>query len=309
MTRLILLCLLFNSSHGLNIYAQTKLKQKKEIKTDWLTYQNPIINANLSDPYILFENGYSYIFTTGKAQDNRYIPIYRSEDLSDLEFVRGAVINGGKVDWNHKYFWAPEVIKIQNKFYLYYTASPEISPANSGNRVGVAVANRVEGPYENIGVVIPNESIGGHPVFDKDGIMYIFYINEWQQSKVFKAGQIYLAKTISPTQVADDPKPLITHHNWQEGAYILQRNNTYFLTYSCRARAVSTYRVRYAKSTAITGPYIEQRDTILKSNSMVKGPGRHSLFKDKNNFDWIVYQGWDTAYKARYHRIERIVIG
>ena len=306
MKQLFALCLLFICTWCLNAYAQPKSAAKKESKIDWVTYQNPIIPAYLADPYIRFENGYYYFFATGQAQDNRYIPIYRSKNLSNWQFVRGAVSNGKKEDWNYKHFWAPEVIRIKNKFYLYYTASPEISPANSGNRVGVAVADKIEGPYKNIGVVIPNGSIDGHPVFDKDGIMYIFYTLEWQNIKGFKAGQIYVDKMISPTTVADDPKPLITHHNWQEGPFILQRDNTYFLTYSCGAWSDSTYHLRYAKSNSITGPYTEQADTIIKSNAMVKGPGHHSIFKDQNNGDWIVYHGWDTAFKARYPRIDLI---
>lgn len=289
-----------------NAVAQVQTTGKKLNKNKWIEYKNPIINAYLADPYIRYENGFYYLFATGIAEDKRYIPIYRSKDLSTWEFVRGAVINGKKEDWNYKHFWAPEVIKIKEKFYLYYTASPDLSPENSGNRVGVAVADNIEGPYESIGVVIPNGSIDGHPVFDKDGTMYMYYTIEWKNSKGFKAGQIYIDKMLSPTRVADDPKPLITHHNWQEGAFLLQRDNAYYLTYSCGAWSDSTYHLRYAKSDLITGPYSEQQDTIIKSNAMVKGPGHHSIFKDQKNGDWIVYHGWDTAFKARYPRIDPI---
>jgi beta-xylosidase len=289
-----------------NADAQIVTTGKKSGKNKWIEYKNPIISAYLADPYIRYENGFYYLFATGVAEDKRYIPVYRSKDLSTWEFVRGAVNNGQKEDWNYKHFWAPEVIKIKEKFYLYFTASPDISPANSGNRVGVAVADNIEGPYQTIGVVIPNGSIDGHPVFDKDSTMYIYYTIEWQNSKGYKAGQIYMDKMLSPTQVADDPKPLITHHNWQEGAFLLQRDNAYYLTYSCGAWSDSTYHLRYARSGLITGPYTEQRDTIIKSNAMVKGPGHHSIFKDQNNGDWIVYHGWDTAYTARYPRIDPI---
>ncbi len=304
MKQLMILFLLINVFFGLKLQAQSKYRQVKESKAAWVTYQNPIIPAYLADPYICFENGFYYFFATGEAKDTRFIPIYRSKDLTNWEFVRGAVENGSKTDWNYKHFWAPEVIKIKNKFYLYYTASPENSPANSGNRVGVAIANKIEGPYQNIGVIIPNGSIDGHPVVDKDGSMYIFYTIEWQNSKGFKAGQIYVDKMISPIQLADNPQPVITHHNWQEGPFILQRNNSYFLTYSCGAWSDSTYHIRYASSNSICGPYIEQPDTILKSNSMVKGPGHHSIFQDKIGRDWIVYHGWDTAHTARYPRID-----
>ena len=296
----IVLFLIFGLSFTAYVGAKSKTKSA--------TYQNPIINCSLADPNINFQNGYYYFFATGGAQDKRFIPIYRSRDLCNWEFVRGAVCNGSKTDWNYKHFWAPEVIKINSKFYLYYTASPEFSPASSGNRVGVAIADSIQGPYKNIGIVVPNASIDGHPVFDKDGSMYIFYTNEWQSARGFYRGTIYMDKMISPTQVADNPKPIITNHNWQEGAFLLQRDNKYFLTYSCGSWKDSTYHLRYALADSITGSYIEQPDTILKSNLMVKGPGHHSIFKDKYRQDWVVYHGWDKSYTARYPRIDKLFV-
>jgi beta-xylosidase len=286
------------------------VKQKENIASDdSLSYTNPIISKYLADPYMKYEDGYYYLFATGEAQDGRFIPIHRSTDLVQWEFVRGAVENGSKTDWNYRHFWAPEVIKINNKYYLYYTATPDISPANSGNRVGLAIADSIQGPYKNYGVIIPNASIDGHPVFDKDSSMYIFYTIEWQNSKGFKAGQIYADKMISPTEVANNPVQIISHHNWQEGPFILQNDSMYYLTYSCGNWTDSTYHIRYAKSEKILGPYTEQPDTILKTNVMVKGPGHHSLFNDKDGKNWIVYHGWDTAHTARYPRIDRIFIG
>ena len=56
----------------------------------------------------------------------------------------------------------------------------------------------------------------------------------------------------------------------------------------------------------MTGPFIEQPDTLLQSNEKVKGPGHHFMFKNKDGKDWIVYHGWDAAFTARYPRIDRI---
>lgn len=273
-----------------------------------LTYRNPIINSYLADPNIRYENGWYYFFATGEAKDGMFIPIYKSKNLANWEFVRGAVKNGRKTDWNYKHFWAPEVIKIKGKFYLYYTASPDESPQNAGNRIGLAIADNIDGPYTNYGVIVPHGAIDPHPVFDKDGSMYIFYTIENLNIKGYKAGQVFVDKMLSPTRVAGKPIPLITHHDWQEGPYIMQLKNTYLLTYSCGNWRDSTYHVSYAISNSITGPYTEQPDTIMKSNSIVKGPGHHSFFKDKFGKDWIVYHGWDTAFTARYPRIDRIYV-
>jgi beta-xylosidase len=281
---------------------------QKDSKNSFLMYKNPIINNNLADPFIRYEEGYYYFFATGQAIDHRFIPIYRSKDLSNWEFVRGAVSKGEKTDWNYKNFWAPEVLKYKGKFYIYFTASPDSTPANTGNRVGVAIADHIEGPYTNLGVLVPNASIDGHPELDKDGSLYIFYTIERENAKGYIAGQIFVDKMISPSQVSNHPKPIITNHIWQEGPFVLYRGGTYFLTYSVGNWGDSTYHIRYSTSNSMMGPYTERPDTILKSNEMVKGPGHHSFFQDQAGRDWIVYHGWDTAYTARYPRIDRIFI-
>lgn len=289
----------------LSIFVSACNTQNTKESTDILEYQNPIIDKYLADPCIMFDNGYYYLFATGGAQDERYIPIYRTSNFVNWEFVRGAVERGAETDWNYKHFWAPEVIKINGKWHLYYTASPKESPRNSGNRVGLAVADNIEGPYVDKGVVIPHASIDGH-VYIENYSMYIYYTIEHLNSDSLKAGQIYMDKLLAPDKVAGKPIQIISHHEWQEGPFLQKRFGKYFLTYSCGEWANDTYHVRYAIADSPEGPFIEKPDTILKSNKMVKGPGHHFMYKDKNDKDWIVYHGWDTAYTARYPRIDRV---
>jgi beta-xylosidase len=271
-----------------------------------LTYTNPIIDKYLADPCLMYDNGYYYLFATGRAEDGRFIPIHRTKDFVNWEFVRGAVERGGKIDWNYNHFWAPEVIKIDGRWHLYYTATPEHSPKNSGNRVGLAVSDSIQGPYEDRGVVIPHGSIDGHVFIDEDGRMYMFYTIEYLNSDGLTAGQIYMDRLIAPDRVAGNPKQIISYHKWQEGPFLQHRFNKYFLTYSSGAWTNATYHVRYAIASSPEGPFTEQPDTILSSNEMVKGPGHHFMYQDKHGKDWIIYHGWDTAFTARYPRIDRI---
>jgi len=288
--------LLFSQIFLLNCFPQTGM------------YTNPLINKGLADPYILYEKGYYYLFATGKANDERFIPIYKSKDLTRWEFVKGAVSQGSKTDWNFKNFWAPEVIKLNNKYYLYYTASPDTAYMNTGNRVGVAISDNIDGPYTSFGVVVPHASIDGHIFVNYDNKMYIFYTIENGNRDGLIAGRIYADDMLSPTKVEGNPNPILTNHSWQEGPFLLYRNKTYYLTYSCGNWRNSTYHLRYATSNFVLGPYTEHPDTLLKSNAMVKGPGHHAIFTDLNKKDWIVYHGWDTAYKARYPRIDRLYV-
>ncbi len=299
----------FIFAFSLFLYSCNSSPEKKASShSDSLTYCNPIISKYLADPYMKYEDGYYYMFATGGSEDGRFIPIHRSIDLVNWEFVRGAVEKGAGTDWNFKHFWAPEVYKIRNKFYLYYTASPRESPMNSGNHVGLAIADSIQGPYRNFGVIVQHSSIDGHIFIDNDSTMYIFYTIEHGNKDGLAAGQIYADKLLSPTQIEGNPVQIISHHPWQEGPFILLSDNKYFLTYSCGNWQDSTYHVRYAIASHPMGPYTEKSDTILRSNPVVKGPGHHSLFIDQTGKDWIVYHGWDTGHTARYPRIDRIFV-
>jgi beta-xylosidase len=283
-------------------------KPSENINVAGISYINPIIDKYLADPNMMYEDGYYYLFATGKASDGRFIPIHRSKDLINWEFFRGAVERGSETDWNYIHFWAPEVIKIRDKYYLYYTASPKISPSNSGNRVGLAIADSLGGPYQDYGIIVQEAAIDGHPVFDEDSTMYMFYTIEHGNKDGLKAGHIYADRMLSPTQVSGNAVQIISHHPWQEGPFILFRDNKYLLTYSCGNWMDSTYHIRYAIANTIMGPYEEQPDTLMKSNELVKGPGHHSFFVDKAGKDWIIYHGWDTAHTGRYSRIDRIFV-
>ena len=274
-----------------------------------LTWKNPIIDKYLADPCIYYENGLYYLLATGKADDGRGIQIYKSADLQEWTFVGGAVEPGAPEDWNWKHFWAPEVIKIDNKYYLYYTASPEDSPNNRNNRVGAAVADNIEGPYKDLGVVIPHGSIDGHPFIDRDGQMYMYYTIEQKNAKGLTAGNIYMEKMTSPTTVDGNPVKIFDQYGWQEGPILQVIGGQYVMTFSQGGWATANYKVRYATAESPYGPFTEGDNVVLQSNDEVKGPGHHFLFKDEAGNDWIAYHGWDKDFTARYPRIDPIVIG
>jgi beta-xylosidase len=273
-----------------------------------MRYRNPVIDRGLADPFIVRANGTYYLFATGRADDGRLIPIYQSDDLANWKFVRGAVARGRKGVWNRKNFWAPEVMKIDGRFYLYYTASTEDTPKNTGNRVGLAVSANPEGPYRNAGVIIPNASLDGSPFRDSDGTLYMYYTIEYGDSAGLRAGRIYVDKMVSPKQALGRPKLIFKAHNWQEGPCVLLRNGRYFLTFSTGDWGRDNYQVRRAVGSSPTGPFKEQRGALLKSSRDVKGPGHHNFFTDRDGNDWLVYHGWDPAFNARYPRIDPLIV-
>ncbi len=282
------------------IFLTSCQNQKKEIKT----LQNPIVDNSLPDPYVTYDNGFYYLFASHRAPDSLYIPIYKSENLNDWTFVNGAVTAGDTADWNYKHFWAPEVIKIADTYYLYYTASRKDSPRNQYNRVGVATSKSITGPYEDHGVVIPHGSIDGHPVIDKDGQMYIYFTTEQLNNRDLPMGQIYVHKMLDPFTVDGDPILIMDNYGWQEGAFIIPKEDKYYMTFSTGRWKDSTYHVNVATSPSLTGPFTVVDESLVVSSDKVKGPGHNSVFTDKNGQLWLAYHGWDVNFTARYSRLD-----
>ncbi len=113
--------------------------------------------------------------------------------------------------WNRRNFWAPEVLAHEGRFYLFYTAMPDGTPGNTGNRVGLAVADRPEGPYTDRGVVVGHASLDGSPFRDADGpspaearatareggTLYLYYTAEFGTADGMTPGRIYVDQLVA----------------------------------------------------------------------------------------------------------------
>ncbi len=287
------------------------------------TYRNPLLAGNCPDPFMLRDGSSWLMFSTGPAADGRFIPIHRSDDLVHWQFVRGAVEPGPRADsWNRRNFWAPEVLQHGGRFWLYYTAMPDGTPRNTGNRVGVAVADRAEGPYEDRGPVLDYPSLDGSPFRDADGSLYLYHTAEFGSvddqpgrpwgicppalDAPLSPGRIYVDRLTAPDKAAGRPRELIGLHPWQEGPVALARGGRYFLFYSTGNWGDASYAVRWSVGQSPLGPFIEQPGALLASSEQAIGPGHHNFFTGPDGGDWIIYHAWDPGHTARMPRMDRL---
>jgi beta-xylosidase len=124
------------------------------------TYSNPIIPRGSSgqkymteapDPSIVRgDDGYLYAVTTGNGGGK----MFRSPDGCSWKVHLERVINrptwGDYNGGDTPNVWAPDLIKIQDKWIYCYSLS------GWGNAIGIgyAVADQVEGPYEDMGKLV-----------------------------------------------------------------------------------------------------------------------------------------------------------
>jgi beta-xylosidase len=117
--------------------------------------------------------------TGGGAKDG--FPAYSSNDLVNWKH-EGQVFKGNTGDsWSLHSFWAPEVYKVNGKYYMFYSAQWKQNPTNEleNFRIGVAVSDKPTGRF----VDLHNKPLfdPGYPIidanvfFNDDGRAYLYY--------------------------------------------------------------------------------------------------------------------------------------
>ncbi|WP_339651401.1 glycoside hydrolase family 43 protein [uncultured Salegentibacter sp.] len=177
-----------------------KNDNNKEDPSQVKTYSNPL-DVEFGDPYILNDgDGKFYMYGTGGGAKDGFAT-YSSNDLVNWEF-EGQVYKGNEEDsWAIGSFWAPEVYKFNNKYYMFFSAQWRKNPSDEleNFKIGVAVADQPTGPFKEVS----DEPLfdPGYPVIDAnvfqddDGKFYLYYsrvaykhpveteISEWAREK------------------------------------------------------------------------------------------------------------------------------
>ena len=257
--------------------------------------QNPIIRDQFSaDPTARVFNGKVYLYPShdiptppGKNLRKNWFcmedyHVFSSENLTDWT-DHGVIVTQTKVPWltNINYdMWAPDCVFKNDKYYFYFPV---------GGRIGVATADKPEGPYSILDK--PVEGIRGIDpcvLIDKDGQAYIF--TAMGRISVAKLKGNMIETDGQPQTIANLPaKGLI------EGPFAFELNGRYYLTYPHVENKIE--RLEYAISDSPLGPY-KQVGVIMDESpsgcwtnhqSIVRYKGQWYLFyHDKDyspNFD------------------------
>lgn len=145
------------------------------------TYSNPI-PVKFGDPYILNDgSGTYYMYGTGGGAKDGFAT-YSSQDLINWKF-EGQVYDTKNEEnaWGIKDFWAPEVYKFEDKYYMFFSAQWDNNPTNELENfmIGVAVADSPTGPFHNLEdkpIFNPGYPIIDANVYqDENGEFYLYY--------------------------------------------------------------------------------------------------------------------------------------
>ena len=267
--------------------------------------QNPIIRDQFTaDPTARVFNNKVYLYPShdikppvGARQDwfcMEDYHVFSSENLTDWT-DHGVIVTQNKVPWvrpDSYSMWAPDCIERNGKYYFYFPSAPK---DGRGFGIGVAIADRPEGPF-----VCEPEPIKGISGIDpcvlqaSDGNAYIFW----------GAGRCAKLKPNMKELADDTPTEKVKFGDREfemkgvnclkdlpnrqaEGPFAFEYNGNYYLTYPYVRE--NTEVLGYAMSKNPMGPY-EYKGLIMPEHENGCWTNHHSIVNYKGQWYLFYHQ-------------------
>lgn len=271
-------------------------------ETEHTTYKNPVIDYSLPDPTIIKANdGYFYVYAT---ENIRNLPIHRSKNLVDWEEVGTAFTDQTRPTFEPKgALWAPDINYIGGQYVLYYSMSVWGGEWTCG--IGVATAEKPEGPFTDRGMMFRSNSIGVQNSIDPfyiedDGKKYLF----WGSFR----GIYGIELSNDGLSIKEGAEKKQVAGTAYEGTYIHKQGGYYYMFASigsCCEGLKSTYTTVVGRSKNLFGPYVDKKgqpmmenhhEILIRANEAFVGTGHNSeIVTDKAGNEWMLYHAVSKA--------------
>ena len=280
-------------------------------------YEVPFLSLGslyIHDPVMIRENDKWYAFGTGYS-------ITRYSSADGQRFTEDGFVFFENPSWHRDFLkpdddslWAPDIIKWNNYYYLYYSVS---TFGSNTSVIGLARNKTLDDTseeynWEDLGPVISSDSscnyncIDPNVIVDENGWPYLSFGSFWSGLKLIR---------LNPeTMLVDDGAELISIAQRDgtgaiEAPFIIYRDGYYYLFASidfCCRGLDSTYKVICGRSESIEGPYLDK-----DGKSLLEGGG--TLLIDASDKyagpgHCFVYQSGDTAVIG-YHAYSKALNG
>jgi len=256
--------------------------------------------GDFPDPFVLADGGGYYAYATNANE--RHVQLLHSTDLRSWRALPDAMPT--LASWVRQpvpHVWAPEVIKLGERYVLYYTAHDRASDRQC---IGAAVSNSPAGPFVDSAdkPLVCQADLGGtidaSPFLD-GGRLYLYFKSDGnccgKPTHIF--GQALRPDGLA---VVGEPVRLLTNGRTWEGKVIeaptmVLREGKYVLLYSANDFGDGTYAAGYASCAGPVGPCEPVGDEpFLKTSKEAKlfGPGHQAVFQAGGQ-DYIAYHAWE----------------
>jgi xylan 1,4-beta-xylosidase len=259
-----------------------------------LSAQQLVLRGDHPDPSVVKIGNHYYASSTTSNWMPSF-PVFQSDDLINWKMI-GHVFNETP-SWADYYFWAPEISYENNKVYIYYAAHKK-----GGNLcVGVASADRPEGPYRDHGPLICQEdgSIDPFAMRDENGKLYLVWKED--ANSIGKPTSIWaMPMNEDRTSLTGEKTELFRNTMPWEGNLVegvsMVRHGGYFYAFYAGAGCCGTgctYAVGVARSKSLLGPWEKYtRNPVLTGDDQWNCPG-HGTSIERNGKYYFLYHAYN----------------
>lgn len=272
-----------------------------------LSTGNPVIDGWYADPEAVVFGDKFWIFPTYSApyDEQTFFDAFSSPDLATWT-KHPRILDAASVSWARRAMWAPAAVEKDGKYYLFFSAN-DIQNDNELGGIGVAVADKPEGPYSDLlgKPLIDRFHNKAQPIDqfvfrDADGEHYIIY-GGWRHCNIARLAPDF--KSLTPFPDGTTFKE-ITPKGYVEGPFMFIKDGKYYFMWSEGGWTGPDYSVAYAIGDSPLGPF-ERIGKILKQDPEVAtGAGHHSVVRSPHADEYfIVYHRRPLGETDRNHRV------
>lgn len=270
------------------------------------TSGNPIIKGWYADPEAaIFKDRY-WIYPTysDKYEKQVFFDAFSSKNLVQWK-THHKILDTAAVKWARRAMWAPAIVQKDKQYFLFFAAN-DIQSNNEYGGIGVAVANKPEGPFKDyLGKPLIDKFYNGAQPIDQfvfkdpNGQYYIIY-GGWQHCNIAKLKNDFTG--IVPFSDSTLFKE-ITPKGYVEGPFMFMRNNKYYFMWSEGGWTGPDYSVAYAIADTPFGPFERVGKILQQDSAIATGAGHHSVMHHaKKDLWYIVYHRRPLGEKAANNR-------
>ena len=268
---------------------------------------NPLFEGWYADPEGIILNDEYWIFPTysDKYEKQIFMDAFSSTDLVNWT-KHERIIDNKAVKWVWRAMWAPAIVKKDDKYFLFFGGN-DIQNDNEYGGIGVSVADRPEGPYQDylgrplIDKIYNRAQPIDQFVFqDKDGSYYMYY-GGWGRCNVVKLKDDFTG--LLPFEDGTYYRE-VTPENYTEGPFMFIRDGKYYFMWSEGGWGGPDYSVAYAIADNPFGPFKRIGKILQQDPEIGTGAGHPSVIHEpKSDKYYIIYHRRPLTETDGNHRV------
>jgi hypothetical protein len=245
-----------------------------------------------ADPSAHVFDGRVYVYVSyDEPYTNSYDTMSCYHALSSDDLVNwvdhGRILHLDQVDWAISHMWAIDANYWQGKYYLVFCA---IDKHTSTFKTGIAVSDRPEGPFTNLGTI--------------DGVEWgqdpSLFIDDQKPYLVWGARGSILIGELNPDLMSIKPETirnLSDQVGGYEGPFLHKYQDRYYLTYPALDNEVWPQRMCHAVANSPLGPY-EDLGVFIGVYPGNSGTIHGSVFEFKGKWYSFYHSAWVSGSQA-----------